>query len=76
MPTSNRHTLPSRSPRYAFVMKRESGGPVATGSPWRAFLSSLHPFGEVVAQLSIVSAFPSLPTSIESVTAPVLTSSR
>src|SRR5688572_8569774 len=29
---SNRHTFPSRSPTYAFVMKRESGGPVATTS--------------------------------------------
>src|SRR5688500_9282380 len=32
IPKSNRHTLPSRSPTYAFVMYRESGGPVATTS--------------------------------------------
>src|SRR4029453_539783 len=60
---SKRQILPSRSPRYAFEMKRESEGPVATGSACSAFLSS----EQVLAagQLSAVapvSPFSSLPT--------------
>ena len=70
---SNRQTRPSRSPMYATLMKRESAGPVATGSDCRAFLirlqlfasTQLSPAGELVS-----SGPPSLPTSLVSIKRP------
>src|SRR5207244_8652033 len=35
---SNRQTLPSRSPRYAWLLRRRFGGPVAPGSVRKACL--------------------------------------
>src|SRR5262245_320723 len=61
---SNVQTAPSRSPRYALVMKRWPDGPVATGSVCSAFFNCLQPFASCRQSLD-VSLMPSLPTSID-----------
>ena len=57
---------------YVLLMKRESGGPVATGSAWRAFFMIWQLNTDTDAQSSTVSATPSLPMSLLASTRPGL----